>query len=170
MLFLVIGIVINYFIVIYIYILFLYFLEVLHLQAGGTDATEVNKYLLKHCTGSTREGKEKRLRSLKNVLKKGVAFWKERQSRVQVGKHSLNKRGGRLKRVCRTSEARGCRAPGGGRQDRFAGYKAAVKQTFALELENGQEVCGVPGLGARPAHNTEIWRFMNISGDLWIYM
>ena len=127
--------------------------KVLDMQAGGTDAAEVNKYLLKHCSGSTAGAKAKRLRSLKNVIKKGVAFWRARLQRVQVGKRGLKKRGGQLKRVCRTSEARGCRAPGGGRLDRFAGYKAAVKQTFELELENGQEVCGVPGLAARPAHN-----------------
>ena len=75
---------------------------------------------------------------------------------MQVGKKGLQKIGRPLKRVCRSSEARGCRASGGGRKDRFAGYKAAVKQTFALELENGQEVCGVPGLGAWPAHSAEI--------------
>ena len=130
--------------------------KVLDMQAAGTDATAVNQYLLKHCSGSTPEGKAKRLRSLKNILKKGMAFWRGRQEKVQVGKRGLQKRGGALKRVCRTSEARGCRAPGGGRQDRFAGYKAAVKRTFTLELENGQEVCGVPGLAARPAHNADV--------------
>ena len=128
--------------------------KVLELRAGGADAVEVNKYLLKHCcTGINAEGKQRRLRSLKNIVKKGTTFWKARQLQVQVGKHGLRKKGGVLKRACRSSEARGCRAPGGGRHDRFAAYKAAVKKTFTLELENGQEVCGVPGFAARPAHN-----------------
>ena len=131
--------------------------KVLDLQAGGTDAAEVNKYLLKHC-GSLGTGgsKAKTLRSLKNVLKKGMKFWKDRLERVQVGKHGKLKKGASLKRVCRTSEARGCRAPGGGRKDRFEGYKAAVKKTFTLELENGQEVAGVSVPDGRHAHKAEI--------------
>ena len=122
------------------------------MQAGGTNAAEVNKYIQRHCSAGTLAGKRRKLRSLKEVLKKGMKFWKGRQSRVQVGKHSLRKRGGQLKRVCRSSEARGCRAPGGGRKDQFEGYKVAVKQTFALELENGQEVGVMPGPAAGPEH------------------
>ena len=45
-----------------------------------------------------------------------------------------------LNNSLKKSEARGCRAPGAGRKDRFLSYKAAVKHTFLLELANGQEV------------------------------
>ena len=127
--------------------------KVLDLQAGGTDAAEVNKYLLKHhCSARTVQGKQKRLVSLKRVLKKGLKFWQDRLKEVQVGKRGLRKKGNSLKRTHRTSEAKGCRASGGGRKDRFEGYKAAVKQTFTLELENGQEVGGAPGPDGRPEH------------------
>ena len=68
--------------------------KVLDLQAGGTDAAEVNKYLLKHhCSARTVQGKQKRLVSLKRVLKKGMKFWQERLKEVQVGKHGLRKKG-----------------------------------------------------------------------------
>ena len=130
--------------------------KVLDLQAGGTDAAEVNKYLLKHCTATTNLGKQKKLRSVKNVLKKGMKFWTDRLEQVQVGKHGLRKKGATLKRVCRTSESQGYRAPGGGRKDRFEAYKAAVKKTFTVELENGQEVGGVSGPGDRRGHKADI--------------
>ena len=71
---------------------------------------------------------------------------RERQKKVLVGKNSKNKRGGVLKKVCKKSESKGCRASGGGRKDRFLAYKAAVKHVFMQELENGQEVARVPGL------------------------
>ena len=48
--------------------------------------------------------------------------------------------GGVLMKVCKTSEARGCRESGAGRKDRFLCYKAAVKQVFTQELETGHEV------------------------------
>ena len=81
--------------------------KVLDLQAGGTDAAEVNKYLLKHCRATANLGKRRGLESVKNVLKKGLKFWTDRQKRVQVGKHGLRKKGATLKRVCRTSESHG---------------------------------------------------------------
>ena len=88
-----------------------------NLQARGLDPAEVNSALLKRFCGSTR-AKTKRWRSLKLAAKKGLAFWKKRLEKVQVGKHGRNKEGGALKRVCLSSEAKGCRAPGGaGRTD-----------------------------------------------------
>ena len=80
------------------------------------------------------------VRALHAVWKKGLAFWEARLKKTEVGKHSKNKVGAPLKRVCKKSEARGCRASGGGRKDRFQAYKAAVKNCFTLELDNGQEV------------------------------
>ena len=111
------------------------------LRAGGADRAEVNRALLRRMSGNTKSGaKGAKLRSIKEMLAKGIDFWRARLKTLQVGKHSSRKKGGVLKKVCKTSEARGCRAPGGGRKDRFCSYKAAVKRVFHLELENGQEV------------------------------
>ena len=110
------------------------------LRAEGAGAAEVNRVILRKMAGATPGAKGKRVRSLQAVWKKGPTFWKERLKKVQVGKHSKNKKGGVLKRVCKASEAKGCRAGGTGRKDRFVCYKAVVKQVFTQELDNGHEV------------------------------
>ena len=81
--------------------------KVLDLQAAGSDAAEVNRFLLKQCSGSGHRSKAKKVRSLKGVLKKGLKLWKDRLLKVQVGKKGLRKKGAPLKRVCRTSESMG---------------------------------------------------------------
>ena len=115
--------------------------QVLAMQEAGTTAAEVHQFLLRQ--SSSRGSRQKNVRSLKSVLKKGLKFWQGRLKQVEVGKHGLRRKGRTLKRACRTTESRGCRAPGGGRKDRFEGYKAVVKQIFTAELENGQEVGAV---------------------------
>ena len=75
-----------------------------------------------------------------------------------MGKKGLRRKGTTMKRACRTTESRGCRAAGGGRKDRFEGYKAAVKQTFTAELENGQEVGGAAGPADRRLHEADTSR------------
>ena len=96
------------------------------LKAENATAAEVNRCLLEKMGGlhGGAAARCKRVRSLQAVWKKGATFWKERLKKVQVGKHSKNKKGGVLKRVCKASEAKGCRAGGAGRKDRFVCYKA----------------------------------------------
>ena len=112
------------------------------LKSEGASAAEVNRKLLEKVAAMPGAVKSsvKRVRALHRVCKKGLTFWQERLEKVEVGKFTQNKKGGVLKQVCKKSAAKGCRAPGGGRKDRFSCYKAAVKSVFWQELENGQEV------------------------------
>ena len=112
------------------------------LKTEGLSAGEFNRRLLQKMGGSSGSLKASttRVRVLHRAWKKGLSFWEARLKKTEVGRSSKHKQGAPLKRVCRTSDSKGCRAAGGGRKDRFHAYKAAVKNCFSLELDNGQEV------------------------------
>ena len=83
--------------------------------------------------------------SLQTMYKKGLAFWEAKVKDCSVGKGSrgsLNKRGQNLKRTISGKTARGCRADGGGRTDRFKHFKVALKEWVKIERENGQAIDG----------------------------
>ena len=84
-------------------------------------------------------------KTLKGIYDKGKAFWeaKVKDNRAGVGSRgSLMKRGQNLKLVHRQGIARGARAQGAGRHDKFKHFKGALKTWVQLERENGHAIDG----------------------------
>ena len=132
------------------------------LKAEGTDAKEVNRALLRKFGGLTSGAKGKRIRSLKAVCKKGLAHWKAKLKKVQVGKHGPHKKGAILKEVCKTSEARGCRAPGWGQEGQICSLQGCSE---ARVLSGAGEWAGGFWIGS-PASNSRLQHKAGILGKL----
>ena len=84
-------------------------------------------------------------KTLKGIYDKGKAFWeaKVKDNRAGMGSRgSLMKRGQNLKLVHRQGIARGARAEGAGRHDKFKHFKVALKIWVQLERENGHAIDG----------------------------
>ena len=65
------------------------------LKTKGHCAGDINRILMRQvgAAGEAAGARRRRLKSIKNVCRKGAAFWSEKQQKVQVGKHSKLKRG-----------------------------------------------------------------------------